>query len=221
MKAYPEFGRIALSTSETLLLPGADRTLYKFSVKANNGDIAVYKFSMSVGSSTVSATTTTYGLYAYTDAAFAAADTTFSSTGLLNASNRISGTGSNGLCQFGSSACIAEFYPDKSSATTTYIVPSGVTRYFWLRATVNTVETGTGSETISVSLLGDASYPVNSANLMEIAVTSDGDAQDDFIWSPISTTTQNTINDLDFTNGYQIKGLPDTNMTAEILTSTN
>ncbi|MBI2175710.1 MAG: hypothetical protein HYU35_03200, partial [Parcubacteria group bacterium] len=221
MKTYPEFSRIPLTTSETLLLAGADRTLYKFSVKATNGDVAIYKFTLSVGSSTVSATTTTYGLYAYTDTAFASADTTFSSTGLMNASNRIGGTGSNQSCLMGSSACLVEIYPDKSSATTTYIIPSGATRYFWLRATVSSVETGTGSESISVNLQGDASYPVNSANLMETPANTDGDAQDDFIWSPISTTTQNTINDLDFTNGYQVRGLPDTNMTAEILTSTN
>jgi len=172
-----------------------------------------------VGSSTVSATTTAYGVYAFNDSGFSTADTTFSSTGLLNANNYFNGLGATtGVT---TQVTTVEIYPDKASATTTYMVPAGATRWFEFRATASSVETGTDSESINVSLLGDAAYPVNASTLMNTASGTDGDTNDDFVWSPVSTTTQNTINDLDFTNGYQVQGLPSPRMTQESMTSTN
>jgi hypothetical protein len=218
MKSYPVLSQVSLSSSEKLLQSGT-RTLSKFKVTATGGDVALYKFSFSVSSSTVSATTTAYALYAFTDSGFSSADTTFSSTGLLNANNYFNGLGATTGAT--TQVTTVEIYPDRASATTTYIIGSGNSRWFELRATASLVETGTGSESIVVSLLGDAAFPVNASTLMQAASGVDGDTNDDFIWSPISTTTQNTINDLDFTNGYQVQGLPGTNMTAETLTSTN
>lgn len=219
MKAYPVLAKVALPSNT--LQTGADKVLYRFKVTAVNGDVALYKFTFDVGSSTVSATTSTFGLYSFTDPAYSNADTTFSSTGILNGSNGFIGDdGTTGTI----SGALVEVYMDKTgpnSATTTYLIGSGQTRYLELRATVSSVETGTGSETISVSLSGDAAFPTNCANLMCSTTEVEGDTHDDFIWSPISTTTQNTIGDLDFTNGYQVEGLPGTNMTAESLTSTN
>jgi hypothetical protein len=224
MAAYPSLAHIALSTSEKVLVTGADKTLYKFSVAAVDGDVALYKFSFSVGSSTVSATSSTYGLYAYTDSAFSQVDTTFVGDGILNGGNAHNGLGDTTGTP--TQVSTVEIFPDKtgeSTATTTYIVPDGQTRYFQLRATLSSVETGSNSETISVSLLGDAAFATNVVtSAMAAANNIDSDtANDDFIWSPISTTTQNTINDFDFTNGYQVPGLPATNMTAESLTSVN
>ncbi|HJN62824.1 MAG TPA: hypothetical protein QGH03_01155 [Candidatus Paceibacterota bacterium] len=215
MAAYPTLERVALTSAEKVLETGAN-TLYKFMVTAVDGDVALYKWSFSVGSSTVYATTTNYELYAYTSNDFSSADTTFSSDGLLNGGSAFNGLGDTTGATTQKS--IVEIYPDKtgeSSATTTYVVPSGATRYFELRATASNLRTSTGSESISVSLLGDAAYSVNAATWMEVASGLDGDTNDDFLWSPISTTTQNTINDLDFTNGYQVQGLPSSNMTAE------
>jgi len=223
-KGYPVFATAALPSNT--LVTGADKALYRFSVKATDNDVALFKLTFSVGSSTVSATSSVYGLYAFTDSGFSSADTTFSSTGLLNANNYINGLGVNAdTSADGLRPSDVEIYMDKASATTTYVVPKNATRYFELRATLSSVETGTGSESINVMLLGDAAFPVNSSSLLSAANGAtpavDGDTNDDLIWSPISTTTQNTITDLDFTNGYQVQGLPGVNMTAQTLTSTN
>lgn len=227
MKGYPVVAKVALPTN--LLQSGGNKVLYRFSVTAVDNDIALFKVTFSVGSSTVSATTSVYGLYAYTNNGFSSADTTFSATGLLNANNYINGLGVNAdAAADAQRPSTVEVYMDKASATTTYIVPKGATRYFELQATVSSVETGTGSESISVNLQGDAAFPVNASTLMNVAATTggipagvDADTNDDFLWSPVSTTTQNTIYDLDFTNGYQVQGLPSVSTSDETLTSTN
>ncbi len=228
MKAYPIVAWLDIPTSFKTLTAGSNRVLYRFSVKAVDGDVALAKLNFTIGSSTVSATSSTYGLYAYTDAGFTQTDTTFSATGLLNASNRINGLGAGSTGQAVSQVNTLSIYPDKASATTTYVVPRGATRYFELQATVATVETGTGSEYITVALRGDSAFPVNSATLLSNpggqagsgTPAVDGDTNNHFIWSPVSTTTQNTVNDLDFTNGYQVQGLPST-ATSNTITSIN
>lgn len=224
MRGYPVFA--AQSLPSTQLVAGGNKALYRFKVTAVDSDVAVFKLTFDVGSSTESATTSTYGLYAYTDSAFSSADTTFSNTGLLNASNFINGLGVNADASGDAQRpSIVEVYMDKASATTTYIVPKGGTRYFELQATVSSINgaNNTAAESISISLLGDAAFPVNSSTLMSVAGGAspavDGDTNDDFIWSPVSTTTQNTVNDLDFTNGYQVQGVPGTNMPSVTLTS--
>ncbi len=128
---------------------------------------------------------------------------------------------------------IIEVYPFIGSvsagATTTYKVPSGMTRYFELRMYVTATESSTGSESLYVQLDGDASFPSTAATTMEQAgtgVTSaatgvDSDTYDNFIWSPNSTTSVISIADTDWTNGYAVPGLPTTNMDAVSLTTTN
>lgn len=223
MKAYPT---VAYQTLPSLILQGgttADQRLYRFAVTANNGDIALYKMTFRIGSSSLGATTSLYSLYSYTDAGFSVADTNFSSTGLINAGQCFSNLGSTAQ-----GPQDVRIYPDKTGCnqgTTTYQVSSGVTRYFELRATVSLVESGTSNtDSISVQLMGDAAYPtvtnVPAANVaMANAATIDnydgtaGDVNDDFIWSPISTTTNNTRFNQDYTNSYQVTGLPSTGAT--------
>lgn len=259
MKAYPELGYVALSTAERSLAAGttAGKTLYKFSVKAVGGDVALYKMTFQVSSSTqtgASGTTSLFSLYGYTDSAFSNADSTFSSDGLLNdeqsfcadavspGQNNTYATGQNqtGLCGTGAGRIEGTNFPlaiymEKDSttahdATTTYIIPSGATRYFALKATTGTVRSS-GQENLQVALEGDAAY-ARPANLggtvgenritnMFNATTTDRDANDDFIWSPISTSSTAAIADLDFTNGYLLPGLPTSNMTLETLTTSN
>ncbi|MEK7164700.1 MAG: hypothetical protein AAB779_02010, partial [Patescibacteria group bacterium] len=232
MRAYPTLAKISMSNNG--LTPGTQslKDLYQFSVKANNGDVAIYKWSFTVSSSSVTATTSTYGLYVFTDSGFSTADTTFTSDGLINYGNCVNGrnnvtnvTQVAGATSSPSPDKSIEVYPDKGTtacaATTTYIVPAGTTRYFKFRATVAQVESATGVETISVALDGDAAYSVNASTLMETASGLDGAANNDFIWSPISTTSANIITDLDFTNGYSVIGLPGTTMTPEYFTSPN
>jgi hypothetical protein len=202
-----------------------------------------------------SGTTSLFSLYSYTDSAFSSADTTFSSDGLLNDSqsfcsdasiggNQNYGTNATGLCgtaagTISGTAFPLAIYMDKEAGaahagTTTYIVPSGATRYFKLAATTGGVRSS-GQENLQVAMEGDAAYSnapafkgtptlatgENRATNMFNATTTDSGDNDDFIWSPISTSSTSDIADLDFTNGYLLPGLPTGNMTLETLTTSN
>lgn len=264
-RAYPKLAYIALSTADRTLSPGttADKTLYKFSVTAAGGDVALYKFTFLVSSSTapgatgiVGATTSLFSLYSHTSDNFGSPDTTFSSDGLLNSGQCFNGLDATAAGPIGGSSHPLEIYFEKTqstcnTATTTYVIPSGVTRYFRLAGTVANVEAVTGQESFTVQLEGDSAFPVahisgigaQSSNMgkrgqpspkragaeANLALNSgftgqigvDNIAQDDFIWSPISTTTAVAVEDLDYTNGYLLPGFPTTNMTVETLTSPN
>ncbi len=218
MKAYPVFTNIPLLTTEKVLSSGSSRTLYKFKVTAvggpSGGSVGFYKWTFDIGSSTLAATTSLYSLYAYEDADFSQTDS-FSNTGLINAGNCFSGRQSTAA-----GPRLVEIYPDKTGcnqSTTTFRISAGATRYFKLTATVADVETGsTNTDSITVQLAGDAAY--STSTLMMKASGIDGDANNDLIWTPNSTTTVN-INGFDFTNGFNVRGLPANGATEEYLQS--
>ncbi len=221
MKGYPVIDTNFAALSNQLV-DGTNKKLFRFKVTAVDNDVAIGKITFNVSSSTQAATTSAYGLYAYTDSGFSTSDTTFSSTGLVNAGNRHNGLGTTAGAT--TQVTHVEVYPDRSSATTTYIVPKGSSRYFELQATISNSLAVSGSETITVRIEGDSAFPVNSSTLMNPVHTAtsgvDADTNDDFIWSPVSTTTQNTIDDLDFTNGYQVQGIPATDTAGQSHTKT-
>lgn len=266
-RAYPELAYVALSSAESALMTAgstANKTLYKFSVKAVGGDVALYKLSFTVSSSTApggqaGATTTLFSLYAYTDSAFASADTSFSSNGLLNALQcsrvkpNVTTVVQERIAQDPNPNATdpVEIFPDKDAtacnsgtATTTYTIPSGATRWFRFAADVNTVEAASGQESFSVRLEGDAAFPTahqspttggytvpatmrgTNSNMGQAGNDPanpgvDRDTNNDFIWSPISTTTQVTVGDFDYTNGYLLPGLPTDFMQQNTFTSQN
>ena len=259
MKSYPSFSKIDLSSSERVLSTGADRVLYKFSVKANGGDVGIYKFTLehssSTGLTTANASTTKYSLYTYTDSGYSAVDSSYSATGLLNA-NQCYGSenGSSAGGKFGQgfiansvglAATGVEIFMDKTAtgcssgiSTTTYTVPAGQTRYFVFKGDVANVESTTGSENIQVKLRGDTAYTarvyltrqsqansdgtgMNGGGLLYTADIADSDANNDFIWTPNSTTTSIGLGDADWTNGYLVPGLPGSDMSIETITSAN
>lgn len=240
LKAYPELAYVPLTSTQRALAGGttADKTLYRFSVKAVGGDVALYKMSFELGSSTHTATTSLYSVYAYTDSGFTLLDSAFSATGIVNAGQCYSNGTTAVANTIGLAGTQVEIYPDKTGcndATTTYIVPSGVTRYFDFRATVSTVESLSSiTESFTARMAGDAAFPTafqtggstvgemgKAGTLIDATAELgvDNDTNDDFIWSPVSTTTNNTVSDLDFINGYNITGLPAVGMTQETLTS--
>ena len=241
MRGYPTFVKMSVPSNALIVGSQSDKTMYRFSVKANDRDVALYKFTFLMGSSSVSATTSVYGLFAYTDSAFSAADSNFSSDGLLNSGNCISndvsttvGVNKMAAAGTGHKPLYVNIYMEKTqttchTATTTYIVPAGLTRYFDFRATVSNVEGTTGVETISAQLEGDAAYPltmttVGPGNLFRAVDIDSETTHDDFIWSPNSTTTNDTtvkLSGLDYTNGYFVPGLSLTNMAVEYFTSPN
>ncbi|MDO8591095.1 MAG: hypothetical protein Q7R65_03920, partial [bacterium] len=237
MKAYPTLAQVNLSATEKTLQTVSGATLYKYSVTANGGDVYLYKQTFLIGSSTVMATTTQYALYAYTDSGYSTADTTFigATAGLLNAANAVNGCGANSYVAL-SNNCKApttvEIYMDAgtlgSTATTTYKIPAGETRWLALKADVsNVITVANANESINVQLEGDAAYPtvVPGGGLTGLATGSAGqidtDSNNDFIWSPLSTTSTIAITNVDFTNAYSVVGLPGTHMTAEILKTSN
>ena len=234
MKAYPIFANVLVGSNGLVSGTTANKTLYKFKVTATGGDVALYKFTFAVSSSTRTATTSLFSLYSYgEDTSFSNPDTTFSGTGLLNSGQCFNGRSSTAAGWVNGTNVPLEIFMEKTAAscntaTTTYTVPAGKTYNFALKATVANVEDVTGSESFSVQLEGDAAYPVPanatgqdvSGNMFSVSRV-DADTNDDFIWSTISTTTQVTIDDLDYSNGYLLQGLPTTNMSAETFTSTN
>lgn len=245
MKAYPKLANVPLTSAEKVLPSGttANKIMYRFSVEAVNGDVALYKWSFTIGSSTLAATPSVWSLYSYSDAAFSSADTSFGvATGLLNGGQCYLG----GASPSGAGTREVWIYPNTSStcnaATSTYMVSAGVKKYFELRATVSSVESGTtNTDQITVQLQGDAAFPTthqtnggamtgsemgavgtlaSTGNLSELGGTGlEADANDDFLWSPVSTTTLNTFNDFDFANGFQVEGLPSNGMTQESMQS--
>ena len=86
-------------------------------------------------------------------------------------------------------------------------IPAGVTYYFKVVGDVTQVAGTTGSAgTVSTKIVGDAAYDAAGtlAGLMAVYNTALGN----FVWSPLSTsTTASTVN-ADWTNGYQVTGLP-------------
>jgi len=250
-RAYPTLSKVDLSSSERLLTAGDDKSLYKFKVTANNGDVAVYKWTFSVASSTTKgggayATTSKFSLFVFTNDSFSTPDSNYNSSanpaGLINSGNCSDGQSpntSNGRYggSLGSGSVGVEVFVDRTgcnSATTSLIIPSGSSRWFRLAGSVGTLAPSGTSESIQVQLEGDSAFPTrhiagatSSGDMGRSGSPDTGtgtadtgvdtDTHDDFIWSPISTTTTNTIFDLDWTNGYGIVGLPGSNMSPETL----
>ena len=192
MKSYPTVAKQTSGMSSTLIAQsGID--LYRFSVTANTaGDIALNKFVINIATSSVSTsngTTSVTNLLvrAYTDAGF---------------SNVVGGSYTAGQVV----ATIVGVADGNNSAVITtapLTIPAGQTYYFRVIGDVAQVAGSTGSAgTVTTKIAGDAAYPSLGAT-MGVYVTGLGN----FVWSPLSTTTAATTN-LDWTNGYQVTGLP-------------
>lgn len=193
-------------------LPQTDAILYRFKVTADAaGPAALYKFTFNVSSSSVSATTSNFRLFAYTDSGFSI--TAYSNNPITTGA--LQPTLANGKVQ-------VYFNPvNQGSTKEAIVVPAGSTRYFELRGDITNPGSGTGNA-ISVSLLGDADI-TSTVNLVnkEVADAVDNSTtgNNDFIWSPMSTSTNVTTHPVtpDWLNGYLVPGLPPTAMSASTL----
>lgn len=269
MKSMPKVDKIAVPSTS---VPQADAIMYRFKVAADAaGPIALFKFTFDISSSSVSATTSNFRIYGYTDSGFSvaayaqnplsvnnvdcagfsnlnnstastacgtntASDVTYASTTLLSA-NR--GGGGGDIVFF--------FNPVANLASTTeaIIVPAGETRYFEMRGDITNPGSGTGNS-ISVSLLGDAARPVRNGGiacaspgtpcafggaqrfmdggrggLATAAEAATQSANNDFIWSPLSTSTtlSTATSTADWTNGFLVPGLPSVNLSSNSFTN--
>lgn len=245
MKSIPTLEKIAVPSST---LPQTDAKLYRFKVTADaQGPISLYKFTFSVSSSSVSATSSNFRLYAFTDSGFSTKKydnnpISFQNVDCVSLSvfeNGItcSSAGAVGSAYASTTEVVFFFTPSANVASTTeaIVVPAGQTVYFELVGDILNVGSGTGNN-IQVSLLGDAARPVREAGattagigglgfigfmdggkgyLGTAAAIASQSANNDFVWSPMSTST-NVIatSSPDWTNGFLVPGLPSTNMSA-------
>ena len=220
MKSYPTVSKTGI-TQPTVLNNG-DIPLLRWSVKANNGDVAIAQFTLRLA--TTSATATALNVFAFTDSGFSTPVSGLTSGGKLRFTDALNSAIDNAWTAASSDIAIG-VTNSAGTASTTLQIPSGSTYYFEARATL--ADTGTAGDSISTQLQGDASSFANQstsqmgqaqvANTSRATSTVYAYADNDFIWSPNSTTTASGLTNLDFTNGYGVVGLPGTNLSPTTL----
>ena len=248
MKSKLKVEKVAVPTSS--ITPG-DTSLYRFKVTADAaGPVALGKFTFVVSSSTVSATTSNFRLYGYTDTGFSSKAYDNNPLSLNNVectslstfesrSGTCTGSTNNGSAYASTSEVVFFFAPSSNLASNTeaVVVPAGATRYFEMKGDIANPGSGTGNS-FSVRLDGDAARPVRelatggSAGIGGIGLTGFYDlgkgflgtlaavasqsANNNFVWSPMSTSTSITgaTSTPDWTNGFLLEGLPSTGLSA-------
>ncbi|MDP3957959.1 MAG: hypothetical protein Q8Q36_00670 [bacterium] len=190
MKSYPVVAKQTSGMSSTLIAQ-AGIDLYRFSIAANAaGDVALNEVTINVATSSASTangttTVTNLKVFAYTDSSFSLVVPGFTS-GQVVATLAGVANGDN-----------------VGALSSVLTIPAGQTRYFKVTGDITQVAGTTGSAgTVTTKVQGDTAYP-SLPGLMAAYVTTLGN----FIWSPVSTTTAAAAN-LDWTNGYQVSGLP-------------
>ncbi|KKU26970.1 MAG: hypothetical protein UX39_C0005G0008 [Candidatus Magasanikbacteria bacterium GW2011_GWA2_46_17] len=204
-KSYPKFA----SVTGTGALPQsgvADGRLIRFSVTADSkGPVNIAKFLVTIATSTITSVNTV-NMFAFN---------TLDASG--NLTGPVAGVNTGGqllttsvsTAVYPSSPTIAIYPQTTAGATTTIQIGVGSTMYFEVRGTVTGVTTGSS---VVTTLKGDTGYPqVSNTYFMPTVVIADAGANialNSFIWSPNSTTTSPSVNDVDWSNGYALPGLP-------------
>ncbi|MEW5907574.1 MAG: hypothetical protein AB1643_00080 [Patescibacteria group bacterium] len=194
-RSYPTITKLAVP-STTLVAGTMD--LYRFSIAANpssaNG-VGLYQLVVNIATSSassVSGTTTVTNLkvYAYTDSAFSNPVSGYTNGQIITTIASLPGSGDT-----------------EAQLSSVLTIPAGSTYYFRVTGdTTLTAGTGTFSGSITTRLSGDAAY-LALGTKMGNASDVDSGADDDLIWSPLATTTA-AANNIDWTNGYGVTGLP-------------
>ena len=221
-ESFPTFEKVNISST----LINGEQSVLRWKVTANSaGDVGVAQFTLRIA--TTSANADSLQLYAFTDSSFSIpAYTGVNSSGQLMANAMdLTTTGVSTTAGewvgISSETDIELGVETSAGATTTMQVPAGTTRYFEARVTMSNVD-ATG-DSISVQLQGDAAFPVTHQNTigsqsgdMSSFAGVAGVTNDDFVWTPNSTTTVD-ITANDFTNGFGLLGLSSSNMTPQSL----
>ena len=223
VKTYPTLERLSVPSNT---LANGEMVLYRFKVTADAADdLGLAKFTFRVSSTTV-ATTTIFKLYAYSDSGFSTGAYAQNPPHSRNI-DEVGETVWDGVANdyLGSDEIAFFFNPignsnpavtaNIASTTEALNVPAGGSRYFELRGSFASVTVG---DSVSVALLGDSSFASNT-NLVsrQTANTVNEATHNDFIWSPNTTTTAATST-TDWLSGYQVPGLPTTEMTQQNFT---
>ncbi|OGZ97017.1 MAG: hypothetical protein A2847_02775 [Candidatus Sungbacteria bacterium RIFCSPHIGHO2_01_FULL_50_25] len=220
VQTYPTLERLSVPSNT---LANGEMTLYRFKVTADAADdLGLARVTFRVSSTSV-ATTSAFKLFAYTDSGFS---TNAYAINPVHSRASIDVVGEN--IWNGNEGTVADseivFYfnpvansnPGASLLTHEALnIPLGASRYFELRGTLSGVTTG---DSITVALLGDASFASNT-NLVnrQTADAVDTATHDDFIWSPNTTSTSATTTN-DWLNGFQVPGLPSIEMSQQNFT---
>lgn len=207
-KSYPTFAQDTLTASGL----SATTPLLRFKVTADSkGPVSIAKFLLNLSTSSV--TVSGVNIFAFTDSAYSQPLSGVNSGGQFMQTSVSTGV-------YTSSPTIAIYPQTVAGATTTIQVSAGSTMYFEVRA--STVTTSGTSYNVVTTVKGDTAYPLvnntffmttfstTSTNGLGGPTTADGagnSALNSFLWSPNSTTTP-SVNDVDWTNGYAIPGLP-------------
>jgi len=199
-KSFPtiaeETGSAALATSGI-----ADGKLMRFRVTADSkGPVGISKFSLTIATTT--ATVTGVNIFAFTDSSYSTPVSGLSSDGRMLATDLAGAAWASSATQLEVTA------QTSGAASTTIQIPAGATRYFEVRGSVSGATSGA---TVITTLLGDAAYP-SLSGFMSTFLGVNADTNNDFIWSPNSTTTVETSGS-DWTNGFGVTGLPSGGLT--------
>jgi hypothetical protein len=200
-RTFPTLARIAVPTSN---LVAGTNTLYRFSITADsNRAVGLYKLSLSVATGSGGVIVNGVNVYAYSDSGFSIPVSGVRGDGALRLVNFDAGTDTGVVVQ------------DGVGNTQPLQIPAGTTRYFEVRGTASSV--AGGDDSVQTTILGDAAYP-SLATLMGAAATvaADPNGNDDFVWSPNATTTS-AATVVDWTNGFQVIGLPASQMDTSVL----
>lgn len=196
-KAYPTFTKVNLTDN----LTNGTNDLFKFTITAVGGDVALHGFEFDI----VTTTCTVASLYLYD---------------VTSASNETVLNDSAG----DDTAMSSVFYAtgvvwDTTGGdwTTNYsaqevVVSPNQPRTFLVRGDVAGAASG---DSISVRMSGDAAHVAGTDTLLHTAAEVFADANNDFIWSDNSAGAHTYGTD-DWTNGYLMSGLPSTSSTSEV-----
>lgn len=210
-KSYPTFAKQTVPVTTGALVSGTTVDLYRFSVKAaSTGSIGIYQFTVNIATSaapaSASSTVTNLKVIAYTDSSYSSPVNGFNPQGQLN--DTITGLVDSGNTTVTMSA---------STQGQDYLqIPAGATYYFRVVGNITFANSPT-SATVVTNIQGDSAYPLLYENttsgtptyLIQLASSTNAVAfgtHDDFIWSPNSTTTNDTDENA-WTNGYYVPGL--------------
>ncbi|MFA6006688.1 MAG: peptidoglycan-binding domain-containing protein [Candidatus Paceibacterota bacterium] len=201
LRVFKSYPTVAI---DTLSVTGggvaSDGNLIRFKVTASpSGDVALTSFNVKFA--TTSATISNLNAFAYTDAAYSQGVSGVSNGGQLKSTNVSLAAWAD------STTVIGMTVTDSAGVASSVSIPAGQTRYFQVHGTVTP---STTTYSVGTTLLGDNAYPGLATTFMANAAVVEAGVSgtnNDFVWSPNATTTSiRTAND--WTNGYQIPGLP-------------
>ena len=215
-KSYPTFSTLVFRTTQ---LTAGRVDLFRFKIAAApDGDIGIAKFTFHIATSSSatssSAMITNENVYAFTDSGFSIPASGVQTDGALSAENI------SGRRWIDASTDLEIRVQNAAGERTSIVIPAGQTRYFAIRA--DAMPSG-AQYSVSTQLQGDAVF-VGNDNALSPGVSYLGDyttignsGENDFIWRQFMSGAP-TDQNLDFSNGYGLVGLPSSNTSAQTLT---